>query len=389
MQFNIWFSGCDANGTNERNYDIYKDGVLIWTVIDEQGESRTSNKPHTHTNNENTPANMEVYDECSKTKGKQRACDSKMSKFKKVMVVLKQITDAHFGTYSLNNTKGGEVVQVERMVDGYYSAWTPWSAWIEAKGGRERTRTCTEPVNGGDPCTAQGAPKQICSGGDDCADGATYSQWSDWSCKDVCYNPEKHAKDTWRERRRTCTDGMPKHSINNCDDGNVAKLVDEEKTCGGEFRLPMCPKMKSIEITVCNFFEAGTDDNVLIEFRNSFHRETCSTDWLETWGNDWARDSTVKWNRPSNLASCGKNVFRPIGALSFRFVTNTVAVNLHHDDLHLCKVEAQFGMPGMPGYSIWQWEGTNPVTNNFDDSERGSSYYNSQSNWTDMTLLTQ
>ena len=58
-----------------------------------------------------------------------------MSKFKKVMVKLKQITDAHFGNYSLNNTKGGEVVQVEKMVDGYYSAWTPWSAWIEVREG--------------------------------------------------------------------------------------------------------------------------------------------------------------------------------------------------------------------------------------------------------------
>ena len=55
--------------------------------------------------------------------------------------------------------------------------------------------------------------------------------------------------------------------------------------------------MKSIEITVCDIENAGTDDWVLIEFRNSGHRETCSTAWLDTEEDDWERDSTTTWIR--------------------------------------------------------------------------------------------
>lgn len=132
MEFSIWFSGCDGKG--ERSYDIYKDGVHIWTVIDEQGIKGKERKPKDMIKNENTPPNLDVFDECSQVEGRRMDCNIKLSKYKNVKVVLKQITGPNFGTYSVNNTNWrSHEVHIKKMVDGFFSEWTKWSAWDEVK----------------------------------------------------------------------------------------------------------------------------------------------------------------------------------------------------------------------------------------------------------------
>ena len=132
MRFSIWFSGCDGKG--ERNYEIFKDGVLIWRVIDEQGEKGKKRKPHTHVKNVNTPAHMEVFDQCSQLVGSRQQCDVELSKYKNVQVVLNQMTADSFGSYYVNNTKGrSEEVHIREMIDGWYSEWSEWSAFDKVK----------------------------------------------------------------------------------------------------------------------------------------------------------------------------------------------------------------------------------------------------------------
>merc|ERR1712062_825342 len=102
----------------------------------------------------NTPADMEVFDQCS------QRCDV-LSKYKNVQVVLNLMTEDCFGTYYVTNTKGrSQEVHIKEMIDGSYSEWR-YGEWD--KGTRERRRVCTEPVNGGDPCSALGPPTETCN----------------------------------------------------------------------------------------------------------------------------------------------------------------------------------------------------------------------------------
>ena len=133
--------------------------------------------------------------------------------------------------------------------------------------------------------------------------------------------------------------------------------------------------MATIITKVCSGYYDGTNDNVQLEFKNSFD-ETCTTD---NNGNEFAFGQTDVWGG-GQLMSCNGNRFRPIGDLSFRFLTNTWGWNLHHDQLRLCKVTAQFGRPGLAGYSVWQWNGD--LYN-----AHYSGAYNSQSDWMNMRRI--
>jgi len=378
MEFSIWFSGCDGKG--ERNYEIYKDGVLIWRVIDEQGEKGKAKKPHTHVKNVNTPADMEVFDQCSQLVGRRQQCDVELSKYKNVQVVLKQTTADCFGSYYVNNTKGrSHEVHIREMIDGSYSEWSEWSAFDKVKGAKERTRVCTEPVNGGAPCSAVGPPTETCSS-DKCAEPSTYSRWSDWKCQEVCYNPyKKHL--THEIRDRTCTDATPMHSTQNC--AMMGQTIDNSNLqCGGRSEVPPCPEMSQITTVTCGSYYDGTDDNVQLEFRNSYDsnpRETCTTDYLNKPGSEFGAGQTDVWGG-GKLMSCNGNRFRPIGDLEFRFITNTWGWNVHHDQLRLCKVKAMFGRNGTAGYSLWQWTGD--LYN-----AHYTGLFNSQSNWRSMTKI--
>ena len=129
LEFKVWFSGCDGEG--DRSYDIYKDGVKIWTVVDEQGEEKTRDKNIQLIKNEATPMNMMVIDRCSQTKGsRQNQCNHEKSKYKTVRVVFVKLADDNYGTYYANNTVGGsEQVLIKKMVDGFYTEWSQWGKW--------------------------------------------------------------------------------------------------------------------------------------------------------------------------------------------------------------------------------------------------------------------
>jgi len=378
MKFSIWFSGCDGMG--ERSYDIYKDGVHIWTVIDEQGIKKKETKPKDHIKNEHTPPNMEVFDQCSQVQGKRMDCNTESSKYKNVKLVLKDITESAFGTYYVNNTNGrSQEVHIQKMVDGFYSEWSEWSTWDEVKGAKERTRDCTEPINGGAPCSAQGPPTEECNS-DKCSQPSTYSQWSDWKCQEVCYNPyKKHL--THEIRTRTCTDANPTHSTQNCSAMSYTK-DSSLNHCEGLSAVPPCPEMAAITTRVCSGYYDGTDDNVQLEFRNNFNsdpRETCMTDTLSQSGSEFAMGANENWVGNKLLLSCAGPRFRPITGLDVRFHTNTWGWNLHHDEVKLCTITAQFGKRGNPGFSVWQYNG------NIENAHYTT--YNSQSDWVAMTKI--
>ena len=131
MEFSIWFSGCDGS---ERSYEVLMDGVLIWTVIDKQGEKGKEKEPKVMIDNENTPPHMEIIDQCSQMTGTgtNQKCNIELSKFKNVKVVFSQVTEDSFGSYYVNTAKGpSRVVRIEERVDGFYSDWTEWSPWNE------------------------------------------------------------------------------------------------------------------------------------------------------------------------------------------------------------------------------------------------------------------
>ena len=123
--------------------------------------------------------------------------------------------------------------------------------------------------------------------------------------------------------------------------------------------------MIRITTKVCDFLDAGTDDNIWLQFRNNYDsgqgRETCQTDELvHFWENDFGRNMHQTWSG-GDLGSC--NGFRPIDWVAFRFKTDAWGANLHANDLTLCKVTVQFGQPGSwlqpgtAGYSFWEWNG--------------------------------
>jgi hypothetical protein len=140
--------------------------------------------------------------------------------------------------------------------------------------------------------------------------------------------------------------------------------------------------MAEVTTVTCSGYYDGTDDNVQLEFMNghdSDPRETCTTDYLNNRGNEFAFGGTDVWGG-KQLLSCNGNRFRPIIGLSFRFITNTWGINFHHDQLRLCKVTARFGSPGTAGYSLWQWNG-----DLYNADYSGA--FNSQSNWRSMTKI--
>ena len=127
LDFKVWFSGC--NGTGSRSYDIFKDGVKIWTVVDEQGEEGKNKKAKDLIKNENTPLNMEIFDRCSQLIGSREWCNIELSKYKTVKVVFGKMAEDAYGNYYVRNVLGrSEEVLIKKMVDGFYSQWSEWEA---------------------------------------------------------------------------------------------------------------------------------------------------------------------------------------------------------------------------------------------------------------------
>ena len=131
MRFDVWFSNCDGTGADARSYSILKDGVLVWKVIDEQGQKGKEFKPIT-SNSFSAPLDMKVIDKCSQIEGRLEKCKVSLSKYKKVKVVLSKVHEESYGNYSIKNTAGwSESVHIKKMVDGFYSQWSDWSTWNE------------------------------------------------------------------------------------------------------------------------------------------------------------------------------------------------------------------------------------------------------------------
>lgn len=374
LVFKVWFSGCEGEG--DRSYDIYKDGVKIWTVVDEQGGERTRDKPVDLIKNEDTPMNMMVIDRCSQTKGSRQKCEHEKSKYKTVTVRFNKLAEDNYGTYFVNNTVGGsEQVLIKKMVDGFYSEWSQWGKWDQVKKAKVRTRVCTPPVNGGAPCEALGPAEEECDSLI-CAEPSTLGPWSNLKCKQVCYNP---GKPTVEFKERNCTDANPRHPKQNCDAYSTTEFTGNE--CSGMSAVEGCPRMTELITKVCDEDYAGTDDNIKLQFRNfyrvGFGQEVCDTDYLgKTNVNDWERGMTQKWGGEI-LMTCIGPKFRPINGLEFQFHSNTLGANLHTDELTMCGLTAVFGTRGKPGYSKWEWTGS--ITNHKWDGS-----YNSYSRWVRM-----
>jgi len=386
LDFSIWFSKCPAaNLTGSRSYDIFKDGVKIWTVVDEQGEEKTRFKPKQMIKNVNTPLNMEIFDRCSQTMGsqssRQELCNVELSKFKIVQVLFGQLTEVAFGSYYVVNAEGKSAeVLIKEMVDGSYSGWTEWGPWDTVKQAKERTRVCTPPVNGGAPCESLGPAVEECDS-DECAEPSKYGPWGDWRCQEACYNPNKN-DETREVRERNCTDANPRHPTQNCELFGTWETTG--KPCSGKTAVPMCPQMTEIITKPCSGSYDGTDDNIQLEFRNAYPsipRETCMTDYLDDpEGDEFEFDTIDRWGGDL-LMSCFGHRFRPISGLDFRFHSNTWGWNLHTDELTLCEVTVQFGTRGSPGYSKWYWSGRST------NIEPYPGYYNSYGAWQTMRKI--
>ena len=92
--------------------------------------------------------------------------------------------------------------------------------------------------------------------------------------------------------------------------------------------------MTSIEGTVCKEALSGTDDNVMIRFKNGLSGE-CVTEYLNKAGNDWATGQTESWNK--HFFKTCKDI-RPNQGLWVKIETH----NLLRDMLKICKIVARF-----------------------------------------------
>ncbi|KPP75759.1 hypothetical protein Z043_104971, partial [Scleropages formosus] len=75
-------------------------------------------------------------------------------------------------------------------VHGTWDEWSPWSLCSSTcgRGYRDRTRTCTPPQFGGDPCIGPDKQTKFCNIAVCPVDGV-WSEWSDWSsCSTSCSN---------------------------------------------------------------------------------------------------------------------------------------------------------------------------------------------------------
>uniref|UniRef100_A0A7N6FDC0 G-protein coupled receptors family 2 profile 2 domain-containing protein n=1 Tax=Anabas testudineus TaxID=64144 RepID=A0A7N6FDC0_ANATE len=75
-------------------------------------------------------------------------------------------------------------------VDGAWDEWTPWSLCSSTcgRGYRDRTRTCKQPQNGGEPCRGPTRQTKFCNIAVCPVDGS-WNEWSAWSqCSTTCSN---------------------------------------------------------------------------------------------------------------------------------------------------------------------------------------------------------
>jgi len=102
-----------------------------------------------------------------------------------------------------------ERITCELVVDGVWSEWSNFGACSDPCGGgtQMRTRTCTPPTNGGKPCSGDTEEQQDCNI-QPCPVDGVLSEWSNFgACSTTC-------GDGTQVRTRTCT--PPSHGGNPC-----------------------------------------------------------------------------------------------------------------------------------------------------------------------------
>jgi len=234
------------------------------------------------------PPSLQIVDSCSNLKpGSSTECDNLKSKYKTITLTFDPITAVGLGKYKLRNARGvSEEAELVETVDGKAGLWSQWGPCSKtcigedlAFGIKERTRTPSQPANGGKlfsaptketkscasgtgsdtvklcegkpgqwspwgPCSKSCGPggmrertrncngrvcpdmqtkqyAQNCTVGTlkdwkpVCPEISKYSPWSVWSCPSKCFNPLRRSG-TSQTRTRTCKDDTPKHSDYNC-----------------------------------------------------------------------------------------------------------------------------------------------------------------------------
>eukprot|EP00092_Neocalanus_flemingeri_P001126 GFUD01001200.1.p1 GENE.GFUD01001200.1~~GFUD01001200.1.p1 ORF type:complete len:793 (+),score=149.52 GFUD01001200.1:191-2569(+) len=245
----------------------------------------------------------------------------------------------------------GDNGDVPRMCEGNFGKWSSWSPCTSSCGGgvKRRRRDCRE-VNckEDDEGRTGNEDAQICNS-DDCPVRSEYSPWSQWKCTQLCHKPyRKHL--TREKRTRKCIPKLPKHEFRNCE--NMTDLTEESQSpCTS---ITQCPRLHKITTKVCTAQHSGTDDNVLLSFKNGVG-DKCLTDWLDTSSNDWATGMTQTWTGDEKFLACSGDRFRPEEGLQVRFIMDTWGINFHSDELQLCKITAYYGTSTDIGASKWVW----------------------------------
>lgn len=157
LTWNIWFGEC-GNQKGIRSYEVmFTNSLGITSIVFSRTDNQTVGKDGNLANN---PSKASIEEKCSKNT-KDDLCDNSNSKYMTVTLTFNKIHSDDFGNYSLINTLGrSKEVEIRKVVD---------------------------------------QPSE-------------YSEWSEWTCKETCYNP--YRRDLTREvRTRKC---IP-NDLNNCE----------------------------------------------------------------------------------------------------------------------------------------------------------------------------
>lgn len=138
---------------------------------------------------------------------------------------LKDMGNYTCGAQNVASRRLSESATLTVYVNGGWSTWSQWSDCNSkcGKGGRRRTRTCSNPtpLHGGAPCKDEASQRETCTS--ICAVPGSWSTWSSWStCSPDC----KH------HRRRLCDNPAPQHGGPHCFGGDL----DTSNCTGGMCR---------------------------------------------------------------------------------------------------------------------------------------------------------
>ena len=119
--------------------------------------------------------------------------------------------------------------------------------------------------------------------------------------------------------------------------------------------------MQSVESTVCDNFESGTDHKVWIRFKSTKSNSSCRTDVLDGPGNSWGRGNTDTWGYECRedwdhnyLGSCAQELRRFPDDLEFRVELLDFQFHIV-DDVEICRLRVTFGSKDEKRSNTWEW----------------------------------